>query len=624
PLDVAYSLATARTAFEHGAAVVGGGLEDLRRGLDAVAEGRSDGEVVRGTARRGRDRRIVFMFPGQGAQWAGMARRLLEDSADFADRMAECDRALAPFTGWSLLELLADDDAGWMERVDQVQPVLFAVMVSLAGMWRAAGVEPDAVIGHSQGEIAAACVGGILSLDDAARVVALRSRALTRIAGGGGMLSVALAPERVRALLRERPGLSLAAANGAESTVVSGAGAELDLFARELEDSGTRTRRIPVDYASHSADVELLRDELLEALGPIVHRDGEIPFYSTVTGGLMEMSQAGAEYWYRNLRRTVELESVTRLLAEAGHDVFLEISPHPVLTPAVAETLSDAERIDSAVVGGTLRRDDGGLDRFLRSACELHVSGVAVDWGRLLPAGRTVDLPTYPFQRRRYWMDAPPPGTAALSGAGQWRYQVAWRALDEAPAPELQGDWIVAVPAGWGGSPAVAEVLGAVSAHGGRAVPIELDAAVEDRASIAERLRTREAPAGVLSLLALAQEPVSPSGRTAGMTLNTALLQALGDTGGQAPLWAATRGAVAVHPGDSLTSPDQAATWGMGRIAAIEHPQFWAGLVDLPERVDTAAGRRLAAVLTGETGEPEVAVRGSGTFVRRLTPAPDA
>ncbi|QBI54871.1 type I polyketide synthase [Streptomonospora litoralis] len=625
PLDVAYTLATARTAFEHRAAVVGTGTADLRAGLAAVAGGAADGEVVRGTVRRGLDRRVVFMFPGQGSQWAGMAGRLVAESAEFAERMAECDRALAPFTGWSLLELLEDEDTAWMERVDRVQPVLFAVMVSLAAMWRAAGVEPDAVIGHSQGEIAAACVAGALSLDDAARVVALRSRALTRIAGGGGMMSVALPPERVRSLLERRSALSLAAANGAASTVVSGPAEELADLARELEEDGTRTRRVPVDYASHSADVELLHDELLDALAPVAHHDGEIPFYSTVTADRLRLSAVGPEYWYRNLRRPVELEHVTRLLADHRHDVFLEVSPHPVLTPAISETLADQGRLDSAVVVGTLRRDEGGLDRFLRSACELHVSGVAVGWDRLLPGGRTVDLPTYPFERGRYWLDAPAPGAAAPSETDTWRYQVAWRPADSGTeAPALRGDWLVAVPAGRGGAPLVEDVLEALRTHGARPVPVELDAAHDDRASIAERLRACGAPAGALSLLALADEPVAASGRSTGTTLNTALVQALGDTGGQVPLWTATSGAVAVRPGDTLTAPDQAAAWGMGRIAAVEHPHFWAGLVDLPERLAAPAASRLAAVLAGAAGEPQVAVRASGTYARRLVPASPA
>ncbi|MET9795422.1 type I polyketide synthase [Nocardiopsis alba] len=620
PRDVAHTLATARTAFEHRAAIVGSGIEDLRAGLDALIEGGPSSTLTRGTVRRGRDRRTVFMFPGQGSQWLSMARRLLDESPEFAERMAECDRAIGALADWSPVEAVRGEDAEWMDRVDRVQPVLFSVMVSLAAMWRSAGVEPDAVIGHSQGEIAAACVAGALSLEDAVRVVVLRSSILTGIAGRGGMTSVQLSPGGVRERLESHPELSLAAANGAVSTVVSGPPEALTAFERELEAEGTRVRRVPVDYASHSAHVETLREELLRALAPVSHESGDVPFYSTVTGDLLDLAETGPEYWYRNLRSTVDLETVTRRLVDTGHDVFLEISPHPVLTPAVSETLDDAGRLDRSVVTGTLRRDQGGLDTFLRSVCELHVGGVEVAWDRLVPGGRRVDLPTYAFQRRRYWLESRVQNPAATT-TGSWRYQVTWRRTDDITAPALEGDWIVAVPSGHTRTPLVDDAIAALNDHGARAVPLELDAEDDDRAAIAERLRALDGFRGVLSLLALDDEPAAPSGRSAGLTLNVALLQALVDTGGRTPLWTATRAAVSVAPGDPLAAPDQATTWGLGRIAALEHPGCQAGLIDLPERLDARSAGRLVSVLSGATAEPQTAVRDSGVYARRLIPA---
>ncbi|MEQ0565337.1 type I polyketide synthase [Amycolatopsis sp. NEAU-NG30] len=365
-----------RARFEHRAVVTG----DLKAGLTELAE-RGTGA---GVARPGR--KVVFVFPGQGAQWAGMGRELLTASPVFAERMAECATALRSFVDWDLLEVL--DDAEALKRVDVVQPALWAMMVSLAAVWRSHGVEPAAVVGHSQGEIAAAVVAGGLSLEDGARVVALRSKALLALSGRGGMVSVAAPVERVRELIARWDGLTVAVVNGATSTVVSGDAGALD----ELLASDVQAKRIAVDYASHSAHVELLEDELARVLAPVRPRSGEIPFFSTVTGDRLDTAELDAAYWYRNLRRPVEFEQTVEKLAD---DVFVECSPHPVLVGALTET---------ATALGTLRRHDGGPDRVLAALGEAHVHGVPVDWA--LPDGPHVTLPNYPFQRERFWLDA--------------------------------------------------------------------------------------------------------------------------------------------------------------------------------------------------------------------------
>ncbi|MGC0316524.1 type I polyketide synthase [Kitasatospora acidiphila] len=404
PVDVGFSLATTRTAFAHRAVVL---AADRASALRALAEGESAAGVVASVADT--PGKVAFVFPGQGAQWAGMAVELLDTAPVFADRMGECAVALAPFTDWDLFEVLRGDGAE-LERVDVVQPVLFAVMVSLAELWRSHGVEPAAVVGHSQGEIAAACVAGALTLEDAARVVALRSKALQAIAGRGGMVSVALPLAEVRALLTG--GLSVAAVNGPATVVVSGDTGELDALLAHCEADGVRARRIPVDYASHSSHVEALEAELLDVLRPITPRAATVPFYSTVTAGLLDTEQLDAAYWYRNLRQTVQLKASTDQLTSDGYGVLVEVSPHPVLTTALQETAPEA------VVTGTLRRNEGGPARFLTSAAELYVQGVAVAWQ--FPAhARRVDLPTYAFQRERYWLDAPAPaGDVTAAGLG--------------------------------------------------------------------------------------------------------------------------------------------------------------------------------------------------------------
>ncbi|MFD9741867.1 type I polyketide synthase, partial [Umezawaea sp. NPDC059074] len=393
PVDVGYSLVEGRTAVEHRAVLVG----DHAVGLDALVADEPSPRVVRGVADLSGG--VAFVFPGQGSQWTGMAVELSDSSPVFAASMAECADALAEFVDWSLTEVLDDEVA--LARVDVVQPVLWAVMVSLAALWKAHGVIPAAVIGHSQGEIAAACVAGALSLRDGARVVALRSRAIRALAGSGGMVSVALPVDEVAAHV-DRLGLSVAAVNGPSSVVVSGAAVPLDALVAELEADGVRVRRVPVDYGSHSADVEPLRERILADLAPVTTLDAGIPWHSTVTGKLVD--SADAEYWYRNLRETVRFQEAAETLLAQGIQAFVEISPHPVLAVALAETAPEP-----AVVVGSLRRGEGGVDRFLRSAAELFVRGVPVDWRPALAGGRRVELPTYPFQRERFW----PAATAA-------------------------------------------------------------------------------------------------------------------------------------------------------------------------------------------------------------------
>ncbi|WP_405182248.1 SDR family NAD(P)-dependent oxidoreductase [Nocardia sp. NBC_01377] len=404
-----------RTVFDHRAVLLAPGRAGSAADLMALADGLPSSTVVRSGEIR--TSRVVFVFPGQGSQWVGMAAELLDESPVFAERMAECEAALAPFVDWSLLERVRSG-AAW-NRVDIVQPALFAVMVSMAAVWRSFGVEPAAVVGHSQGEIAAAVVAGGLSLEDGAKVVALRSRALRSVTGSGGMASVQLPADRVRVeLIPWGERLSIAAINGPAAVVISGELAAIDEFLAHAEAEGTRARRIDVDYASHSAHITGLRDELLTLLAGIAPRPADVPFYSTVTGAALDTRTLDAGYWYRNLRQTVELRRAVGTALDAGIRAFVEVSPHPVLTVAVEETASAAGT--DVMVCGTTQRDDGGLARFHASAGALWAAGLAVDWRPAyahLPAGH-IDLPTYPFQRQRYWLEDSGPVTGDVGAAG--------------------------------------------------------------------------------------------------------------------------------------------------------------------------------------------------------------
>ncbi|MFB8173840.1 SDR family NAD(P)-dependent oxidoreductase, partial [Kitasatospora purpeofusca] len=413
----ARALATTRPALAFRAAATGRDRDALLGWLDALAAGEPAPDAVQDRARGGR---TVFVFPGQGSQWVGMAAAALDTSPAFAAAVDACERALAPHTDWSLTEVLRGaPGAPTLDRVDVVQPVLFAVMVALAAHWRATGVTPDAVVGHSQGEIAAACVAGALSLDDAALVVALRSRALLRLAGRGGMVSVAASAERTTSLLPAGGRVCVAAVNGPGAVVVAGEPQELAALLAACEREGVRARTIPVDYAAHSAQVAEIEDELREALTGIRPRAAAVPIYSTVTGEPVAGESLDAAYWYRNLREPVDFVGATRALLDAGHTLAVEVSPHPVLLAGIEAVAAEAGREVSAV--GTLRRGDGGRDRLLASLTEAWAAGGGpVDWspwtGDPGPGGpAALLLPTYPFQRDRYWLPTPGRTAAAVT-----------------------------------------------------------------------------------------------------------------------------------------------------------------------------------------------------------------
>ncbi|MFJ9847183.1 SDR family NAD(P)-dependent oxidoreductase [Kitasatospora sp. NPDC101155] len=613
--EVGRALALGRARLPHRAVVIGGTPEDFADGLAALAAGGVSEHLVQGVARAADGAGPVFVFPGQGSQWAGMGTELLRTSPAFRAAMARCEAALAPYVDWSLTEAIADD--ALLERVDVVQPALFAVMVSLAEVWRSCGVEPAAVLGHSQGEIAAACVAGALSLEDAARVVALRSRLIgSELAGQGGMVSVAVSAQAVQELLDRWPGrLALAAVNGPTSVVLAGDADAVQELLDVCEAEQLRARRVPVDYPSHSPHVERIQAELLTALETVAPRPAQVPFWSTVTGGLLDTTELTGEYWYRNLRQTVRFEETVRALASAGHTVFVETSAHPVATVGVEETLGSCG-VDG-VVTGTLRRKTGDAGQFITALATLGVHGTEPDWSAVFgPAtGRRVALPTYAFQRRRFWPERIERGSRARTVTDDWRYRVAWQSLTQPTTADRTGKWLVALPARVAGEEAVATLLEALAAAGREVLPLVLDAVDP------EQVRQQAAGAvGVLSLLTWDEQPDADHPSVPhGYALTVSLIQALG--GVEVPLWCVTRDAVRVADSDLLGNPGQALVWGLGRVLGLEHPERWGGVVDLPAALDPRTAELFARTLGSTGDEDQWAVRPAGVFVRRMVRA---
>ncbi|MGW6239855.1 amino acid adenylation domain-containing protein [Streptomyces sp. NPDC055094] len=418
--DVVRTAALQRSHLETRASLLVSGHEDAADALRALAQGFPNADTVTATAReRGK---AVFVFPGQGSQWAGMGRALLAESEVFRQAVENCDAALKPWTGWSVLDLLrgeTDEDLPSPDRIDVLQPALFAVMIGLAELWASLGVKPAAVVGSSQGEVPAAVIAGALSLEDGARLTALRSQGqLRECSGRGAMALVEMPLADVEELIAPYGGtLSVAVVNTPTSTVVSGDVAAVESLLEEPALRDVFSRRIQSDTAGHSTHVDPVLPWLAEQLRDLEARPSAVPFFSTVTGGLLDGAELDAAYWCRNVRDTVRMDLALRELVDGGHDVFIEISPHPVLGMALAGATADTR----GAVTGSLHRDRGGLSQLLRSLGALHVQGYPVDWSRALggvPAAVAADLPTYAFQRQYHWADLPPAVSGPRPAAG--------------------------------------------------------------------------------------------------------------------------------------------------------------------------------------------------------------
>ncbi|WP_435105376.1 type I polyketide synthase [Nocardiopsis synnemataformans] len=431
--EAGWSLATTRSRFSRRAALLAGDREEALTTLELFAEGRPAPGLIRGHATA--EPRVAFVFPGQGALGeAPDLSALLAAHPVFAESVHECEKALDPHLDWSVTAALrGGPDAPDTSRPDVAQPLLFTVMVSLARLWRSHGVEPSAVVGHSQGEIAAAHVAGILTLEDAAAVVALRSRLVLPLVGGGGMLALQLRPGQEPPSLAPWTGrLDTAAHNGPSTVVVAGEAEALgelsDLCARE----GILSFPVAADFAAHSPQVDALRGELLPALAGARPGPGHVPLYSTVHGTRIDGTAMDAEYWYRNIRRTVLFEEAVRSMAADEHTTFLEMGPRAVLTVGVQQTVESVRGSGGAAALGSFRGAACGPQEFSAALGEAWVCGVEPDWATVYAsdAPHAVDLPTYPFQRQVYWLDPAPrsaaprseePGSAPTvpSGAGR-------------------------------------------------------------------------------------------------------------------------------------------------------------------------------------------------------------
>ncbi|HEX3785272.1 MAG TPA: SDR family NAD(P)-dependent oxidoreductase [Pseudonocardiaceae bacterium] len=645
--DVARSMVTDRAIHDHRAVVLAADREQLRERLAAFADDiAAPGADATGVAGSGG---LAVVFTGQGSQRAGTGRELHRHFPVFAAAFDDVCAALDP----SLRDIIFDADDARLNTTEFAQPALFAIEVALFRLFESWGIRPDFVTGHSVGEITAAHVSGVLSLADACVLVTTRARLMQALAPGGIMMSVTAGEDVVAALLAKGAGsVSIAAVNTPESVVISGTEPAVTDVGQRLADAGYGTKRLAVSHAFHSPLMDPMLGEFRAALDGLDFRPPRIPMTSS--------DVATPEYWVQHVRDAVRFADMVSELQDGGVTRFLELGPDATLTGLVRECVSGG----GVVAVPSLRRGRPETESVLAGLSTLFAVGVEVDWSALFPAagaGRT-PLPTYAFQHRRYWPDTPATTTAdpdavdsrfwglveqgdldALSvelateerdGLGavlpaltrwrlgrraktmvdSWRYRLSWRPVPTRPEGTLTGTWLLVLPAGHRDDVWVAPIEAAMTAAGAEVRGLEVGEQQLDRAALAPRLG--EPPlAGVVSLLAVAQSRVTGhQGVPVGLAATVSLVQALEDREIDAPLWCLTQGAVNVVPGDGLDHPDQALLWGLGRTLALERPDRWGGLVDLPVTPDDASVAGLIRLL-GDGGTGEQAALRAGTVL---------
>ncbi|HTN88888.1 MAG TPA: SDR family NAD(P)-dependent oxidoreductase [Sorangium sp.] len=658
--DIAYTASVRRGHHAHRLALTAGSRQELVELLDAYRRGEERAGLARGDATRAARPRVVFVFPGQGSQWVGMGRQLLQREPVFRAAMAACDAAVAQEAGWSLLEELdAGEERSRLEQIDVVQPALFAMGVALSALWRSWGVEPDAVVGHSLGEVAAAHVAGALTLEDAARVVCRRSQLMARLSGQGAMALVELPLAQAQQALGPRQGrVSVAASNSPSTTVLSGEPGALEELLSELGERGVFCRRVKVDVASHSPQMDPLLGALERELSGLAPAAARVPLCSTVTGESCRGDELGAAYWARNLREPVLFSRAVERLSEGGPALFIEMSPHPVLGPAIDEGLRAHGRGGAALA--SLRREQDEARALRESLGALYARGYPVDFRRQhASGGRCVPLPSYPWQRERYWIEgsatvacasrslAPLASPAPPDLAKELLYEVAWERCAPAPAPapandarprSPRGAWLLlADRSGLGdeveallrrrGDACVRAVAGERTARLAEGL-YELDPRdpLAFRFVLDDALRGGPGFRGVVHLWSL--DAAAPDATTAetlerdqhlGSLSALFLAQALLRAGWRdAPrLWLVTRGAQAVS-GSSPVSVSQAPLLGFGRVLASEHPELRCARVDLSPAREPDEASALLRELDSSDDEDQVALRPSGRHVARL------
>jgi acyl transferase domain-containing protein len=654
--DLAFSLATTRSHFEHRACVV---PDDVSAALDDLAHHRVTARIVTGIAKG--TTKLAVLFTGQGSQRLGMGRELRGAYPKFRevfdDICVRFDRLLET----PLAKVVFADDATELDQTAYTQPALFAVEVALFRLFESWGVKPDLLLGHSIGELAAAHIAGVFSLDDACKLVAARGRLMQALAPGGAMVSIRAREDEVVPVLAQHPGVDIAGLNGPMSTVVSGDEAPVLALARHFEAEGRKTKQLTVSHAFHSHRMDAMLGDFEQVAASITYHPAKIRIISNVSGKLATPDELGsANYWVRHVRAAVRFLDGVRTLEAQNIGVMLELGPHGVLSSMAAGCLSEASQ-DTLALLPALRRDRPETETLALALGGLHCHGVAVDWPAYFApfAPQRVDLPTYAFQRQRYWLDTPEPiheensepvddfwaavhrddldavtGILALDDNSHpalaellpklsaWHREhrrpsfSGWTpvAIDESPVPsDRRPTWLIASTPRLQDSHNVRALLEALETSGIESLVITLDASVA-REDITPVLRDRLgtlAPDAVISLLAFAESPaLSEQTALAGLTLNVILAQSLIELSCSCPTWLVTRGAVSVND----AAP--AMTSGLAQSLSLEHPDLWSGFLDISSDAGIALFSKIPHVISIAGERRQFSLGPEGLFAR--------
>ncbi len=626
--DVCLTAGTARAHLEHRAACVVNSLDSARELLDALADDRPAPGLLRGDCADAP--KTAWLFPGQGSQYVGMARELFDTEPVFAETMTRCAEAVAGILDRPLLDVIFGiddpDAAETLQQTRHAQPAIFAVEMGLARLWQSWGFEPDVVIGHSVGQYAAACVAGVFGLEDGARLLAERGRLFGDLPAGGRMAAIFADPERVERLTDEFPSLSVAAYNGA-NTVLSGPGADLEQAVARLSADGVRCDWLDTSHAFHSA----LLDPALDAFE--TYADGfefrspqKILICNRTGAALGRTATFDGAYWRRHSRQPVEFAKGVATLAQLGCTLLVEVGPQPVLTAAALRAWPDTAATPKALA--SLRKNVADHRQITEAVAGTFIAGHVPDFGVLVhgPA-RKVDLPPYPFEHRQYWFnDRQPirPQHKLLStrpSIADIRYEIRWQPSSSAAATAAAQDavWFVV-----GDEAAVTgQLAGALSAAGHRHHVVGLPTSDAGEEALLGDLRAAGADGSAIRILNVAALDSDRSSMRSLLRMQHRVLtgtQRLFRAAAAAELngsiWVITQGAQRVTDGDTV-APEQSSLWGFCRAAALEYPQVWGGLADLP--AGFGEWPRLIAQVSGVTpGEDQMALRERGVHVPRL------
>ncbi|QEH34734.1 Tyrocidine synthase 3 [Aquisphaera giovannonii] len=648
--DVAATLANRREHHEHRAAIVAADCATLLDGIDAFLAGKSRPGVASGRRPAHGRPQVAFVFSGQGGLWPGVGRALAESEPAFREALEACDHALSLHGDRSLhAAFFGHDEPPATGDPGYDQPLQFAIQVAIAALWKSWGIEPDVVLGHSVGEVAAAHLAGILSLDDAARIITHRGRSMRRAAGRGRMLAAAIDAAEARERLAGRgETLSLAAINGPRSVSISGEPDAIAALAAELRAGSRAARDVDVSIAFHGPQMDGPRAELEAALSGLSPSPGAVRFVSTVTGGELRGDELDARYWGRNVREPVLFEPALRVLAAEGFRVALEVGAHPIHAAGIAASLGEGGTGPRPVVVGSLRRGEDRRSTLLDAAAALYAAGCDLDWERLAPRGRLVPLPTYPWSRAEYWLeDEPEPPAAAPSSNGHATnghgsnghatnghgrladiaaanghaaggdgptllHRLLWEPAPDrgAASPDLAGHW---------------RILGRSAGELGRR--IEEAGGTWEAGELPRRTRPDLGLRGVIDARPLDLAPASDLASIEeghrvilGGLLEVVREIAAIDGPARPRLWIVTRGARRVVDGDPAPDLVQAPLWGFGRSLALEYPEAWGGLIDLDPAAGADVADAIAAAIREPGGDDAIAARGGRHHAARLEP----